>query len=291
MPKLFGRKARIVVGTSATEGIDVSQHRCSFEVTKTLKPLPNSCTLKIYNLSQDQRGQIAKLAPPTASGNANSALAGVPVLIEAGYVTTDLAQIFLGDLRVAYSAKEGANDWVTTIESGTNEKAIKTARVNVTIGPKAGADTALRAIVKALGVGDGNVAGTVAKLKSAGVARMLTNGLVLSGQASFHMTNFCKSAGLEWSIQDGALQILDKDKALSTFAVLLSPDTGLLESPSVDHMGLMSAKCLLNPNIRPGTLVTIDSQQVKGTYRVVKCKYEGDTYDDPWWIMLEGKRY
>jgi hypothetical protein len=290
MPKLFGRKSRVVVGTSKAAGIDVSQHRHSFEVVKTLKPLPNTCTLKIYNLSPAQRASIAELAPPTATGNANSATTGVSVLIEAGYVTTDAAQIFLGDLRVAYSTKEG-QDWITTIESGTNEKAQKNARVNVTIGPKAGADTALRAIAKALGVGDGNIAPTLAKLRASGVAQMLTHGLVISGSASFHMTNFCNSAGLEWSVQDGVLQILDRDKALSTFAVKLESDSGLLESPTVDHKGFMQAKCLLNPDVRPGVLVTIDSQQVKGTYRVEKATYEGDTYDNPWWITLEGKRF
>lgn len=288
MPKLFGRKGRIIVG-QGSGGIDVSKHRYYFHVEKTLKPLPNTCTLKVYNLSPTQRAAIAELAP---SGKTSAAVTGVPVLIEAGYQTTDAAQIFLGDLRCASSERPpNSADWITTIETGDSEKAHQAARVNVTIGPKASADTALRAIVKALGVGDGNVTATVAKLRASGVTQMLTNGMTLSGSAAFHMTNFCKSADLEWSVQDGVLQILDRDKAMSSFAMRLSSDTGLLESPTVDHKGFMSCKALLNPMIRPGVLLTIESAQVKGTYRAEKCTYEGDSHDTPWWVTSEGKRY
>jgi baseplate hub protein gp41 len=286
MPELFGREARIVVGAGiggVRAGIRVDSHRCAFKVEKTLKPEPNTCTLQVWNLSAEQRGQIEELRPKKGDKT------GVPVLIEAGYVTSEPSQIFLGDMRTVYSTKEGP-DWITTLESGDGEKAIQTARINLSFGPKTSTETVLRAIVKALGVKPGNVSQAASLLRSKGFASFPA-GKVVSGSAAVHMTNFCKSADLEWSIQDGAIQIVDRGKALSKFAVRLSSTTGLIESPTVDHKGVLSAKFLIQPDIRPGSKLVLDSLSVRGNYRITKCVYDGDTFGNAWEITVEGERY
>jgi hypothetical protein len=272
MPKLFGRAARIVVGAgigNVRAGIRVDSHRCIFDVEKTLKDEPNQGSLQIYNLSSEQRSQIEELRPQKGEKT------GVPVLIEAGYVTSEPSQIFLGDMRTCFSVKEGP-DWITTLEAGDGEKAQATARINVSFGPKVKSDIVLRAIVKALGVKPGNINQAIQMLNRKGFTSF-GKGVVLSGSATMHMHNFCKSADLEWSIQDGAIQILDRGKTLGERAVRLSSTTGLIESPSVDHKGILSAKFLLQPDIRPGTLLVLDSLAVKGNYRISKCNYKGDT--------------
>jgi hypothetical protein len=284
LARLFTRKARIIVGTSASTGVAVEQHRCAFAVEKTLKPEPNTCTLQVWNLSRAQRAAIEEMKPSKGKPT------GVPVLIEAGYDETGTSQIFLGDLRTVFSAREGP-DWITTVESGDGEKATATARINVALGRKTSPEVALRAIVKALGLKPGNLTTALQKLKRSGVAQLFTHGVTLSGSASYHMTNFCKSADLEWSIQDGAIQILDRGKTLAKTAVRLSSETGLVESPTVDHKGVLSCKMLMIPDVRPGSLLVLDSLTVKGNYRIEKAKWSGDTHGKDWTIEVEAKRY
>jgi hypothetical protein len=278
---------RVTVGTALgalRAGLRVDGHRVYFKVEKTLEPKPNTCEVRIWNLSATQRAQIEELEPKEGSTR------GIPVLIEAGYEETDASQIFLGDLRTAYSTRDGA-DWVTTIESGDGEHAQKNSRIVVTLGPKTNPETALRAIVRALGIGEGNLPSVVGKLRAAGVAKLFDKRAVLYGSAADRLTNFCHSADLEWSIQDGALQILDKGKTLAAVAVRLTSETGLVESPTVDPKGVLSFKMLIQPAVRPGALLVVASSAASGNYRLTKGTWEGDTHDIPWYISGEAKRY
>ncbi len=287
MPKLYKRVCRVVVGAAfgaLRVGLRVDSHRVAFNVEKTLKPDPNQCTLRVWNLSADQRAQIEELKPKTGDTR------GIPVIIEAGYEETGAGQIFLGDLRTVSSVREGP-DWVTTLESGDGEQATQNSRINVTLGPQTRPDVALRAIIAKLGIDQGNAPIALAKLLATGATTINPKRMVLSGSAADHMTNFCRSAGLEWSIQDGAIQILDLNRTLTTFAPLLKSDSGLIDSPSVDPKGLLTCTMLIQPNVRPGGLLVLDSRTARGTYRIERAKWDGDTHDTPWYIQIEAKRY
>jgi hypothetical protein len=286
VPLLFDRVWRVVVGAglgALRTGLEVSKHRCYWRVEKTNKPEPNKCQLKVWNLSREQRAQIEELRPKEGSTS------GIPLLVEGGYKSTGTSQIFLGDLRTVWSERVGA-DWITTVESGDGEQSIKNARINQSFGPKTSPDVVLRAIVKSLGLGEGNVQQTLTKLRTTGAANLLDR-VVLTGSASEHLTNFTRSAGLEWSIQDGALQILDRDRALSGFAVLLGSGSGLVESPTVDPKGVLTARAFLQPGIRVGALVSVRSHTVKGNYRIERASWECDTHGIPWYVTVEAKRY
>lgn len=286
MPLLYDRVWRVVVGAglgALRVGLDVSKHRCYWKVEKTNKPEPNKCQLKIWNLSREHRAQIEQLTPKEDSTS------GVPVLIEGGYKSTGTSQIFLGDLRTVWSERQGP-EWITTIESGDGEQAIKNARINQSLGPRTSPDVVLRAIVRSLGVGEGNVNETLAKLRTTGQANLLDR-VMLTGSAADRLTDFTRSAGLEWSIQNGALQILDRDKALSGFAVILGSGSGLVESPTVDPKGVMTARAFLQPGIRVGALVRPESLTVRGNYRIERASWECDTHGIPWYVTVEAKRY
>jgi hypothetical protein len=105
------------------------------------------------------------------------------------------------------------------------------------------------------------------------------------------LTALTRSAGLEWSIQDGNLQLLDRGKALAGTSLLLNSDTGLLDSPTVDNEGVLTAKMLMIPGVRCGGLVTIDAKRIKGTYRIEKATWSGDTSSTDWYVEINAKRY
>jgi hypothetical protein len=290
--ELFDRRFALTVGT-----LDVSDFHCRFRVEKTLKPEPNKALIEIWNLSPDHRALLGELAPgkkiklgKKKGGTAPSLLGKVPCRLEVGYAGPGTDLLFLGDLRTVDTEIDGP-DWVTSISSGDGERAFRTARINQSFGAKVPTQTALRALVKALGVGEGNLSKVVSQLKLQGQASLLTRGIVLSGPVSRLMTDYCRAADLEWSIQDGALQFVDLNKALSETAIKLTPDTGLVGSPSVDAAGVMQCKCLLIPGLRCGRIVVLDAAEIKGQFRIESFVAEGDTHGDDWTAEIKAKRY
>lgn len=293
---LFGRNAEVTIDTLKLVGFDVR-----FTVVKTLKPLPNTCKLQIFNLNEDHRAQLEQLQPTqgtlktskvtkSGGGGKTSLLAttGIPVKIEAGY-GKNLSQIWLGDLRTINSIRDGA-DWVTTLECGDAEKAYQNARIHVSYGAKTPIETALRAMIRALGVGEGNVAKIVASLNMNGTA-IYPHGAVIAGSVAQQLTDFARSADLEWSVVDGSIQFLNRGKALAAKAIQLSSDTGMLGSPTVDADGLATFKMLLIPDVRPGSLIVADAERIKGNYRVEKATWNADTAGGEWSIVAVCSRY
>ena len=268
--KLFQRKATLTVDT-----IQIPDDlRFVFQVEKTLAPEPNTAEIHVFNLNAAHRAQIEKMK-------------SVPVKLEAGY-KEGTSQLFLGDLRTALTVRDGS-DLVTTLASGDGEKAIKGARVNTSFGPNVTADTVLLALAKALGVGLGNVPVAALKLRLSGAASMYIGGCAMSGSVARELTDLCDSGDLEWSVQDGNLQIVDRGKALEGTAVLLTSDTGLLGSPRVDSEGALNGTCLLIPDMRPGRLISVLTENVKGFYRLERVQYAGDTQGEEWYITFEAK--
>lgn len=276
--ELFERRCTVVVDTLELQGFDVS-----FEVVKTLKPEPNTCDVSVYNLTASHRAQLQELSE--VKGRPTQ---GIPCRIEAGYAS-GTSLIWLGDLREVETRYESP-DWVTRVSSGDGEKGWKNARDHVSFGPRTPLDTALRAMARALGVGEGNLSKFVAKLKQAGVASF-PHGTVLSGATSRELRDFARSAGLEVSIQDGALQFLDRGAVLEGDALYLSPQTGLIGSPSVDNKGVLTCECLMVPDVRPGRLLVMESAGVKGGYRITRATCRGQTDGEAWGWELEATRY
>jgi hypothetical protein len=278
MALLRNRHIECTVNTTKLAG-----HRVAFSVEKTIKEEPNTCELQIWNLNSDQRSEFEELEPK------KEAPRGIPVRIEAGYEDQS-SLIWIGDLRTVDSVKDGA-DWVTTFRSGDGEKAYQTARIGQSFGPRTSLPTALRAIADALGIGHGNLAKVALALKQTGATSVFTHGKVLSGSAAQAMTDFARSADLEWSIQDGALQLVDRGKALAGLAIRLTSDTGMIDSPTVDNKGVLTVTMLMIPDVRPGSLLVLDSQRIKGNYRIEKANWFGDTHGNEWFIQAECSRY
>jgi hypothetical protein len=289
---LFDRRWKVTIDTIEFENLD-----CEFKVEKTLKPAPNNCDLTVYNLTKDHQAQLEALsalgvstAKTTKSGGFKGTVgvSGIPCKIEAGYAA-GTSLIWLGDLRTAETTREGP-DWVTRVSSGDGEKGATSARLHISYGPKTSIDIALRAMAKAMGVGEGNLSKVVNTLRIAGAA-VFPTGITISGPVWRQMQNFAQSADLQLSIQDGALQFQDIGKALAGSALELKSGTGLLDSPTVDNEGILTAKTRMIPGVRCGGLVVMNSLKVKGNFRIEKLTCDGSTFGDDWGWTIQGKRY
>lgn len=271
--RLFRRFARVTVNTIqiANGSLDVA-----FKVKKTLVGgKPNDAEIRVWNLSPTNRKALESLGQ-------------VPVHLEAGY-EDGYSTLFLGNLRRAYTVRDGV-DLITVIGSGDGEKAIQTSRVSVTIQKGTPSKDALRKIAKALGVGDGNLAKAETVIR-AQLGNVWAEGTILTGSASREMTNVCRSLGLEWSIQNEALQIIPLGQALEGEAFLLSEDTGLIGNPSVDTKGVLKARMLIAPDLFPGRKIVLQAELLQGQFRAETCTYSGDTGGGDWYCDIEAKRY
>jgi hypothetical protein len=292
MGRLFNRVWSVTVST-----LDVSDFHVHFRIEKTTKPEPNKALVEIWNLSEDHRGALGEIVPgkrvakKKRKGKVSPNLKGViPVRIEAGYLDDGPQQVFLGDLRTCDS-ELSSPDWITAITSGDGERAYRTARINQAFGAGTPVPVALKGLVTALGLGPGNIAKVTAGLKLGGTATLLARGVVFSGPVVRHLTDLCRSANLEWSVQDGVVQFVDVGQALAGQAVVLSASTGLIGSPNVDGDGVLKAETLMIPGLGCGRLVIVDSKMVQGQFRVEKIVTEGDSHGKTWGHTIEAKRY
>lgn len=264
--RLFRRAWRVSVGDQGFDDFDFE-----FKVVRALEGAkPNTLELKLYNLRETTRSAL---------------VAGDLVRLEAGY-ESGLTLLFSGDVRRASTKVEGT-DRVTTIEAGDGERAITRARVLRSFGSNATVDTVVAALAEAAGVGVGNAREA---LRAAGLGRQtgsFPQGTVVDGAFADELSRVCASAGYEWSIQDGVLQLLRVGAALDRLAVQLDADSGLLEA-SLSKSGKLSAKALLIPDLVPGRKVRVVSPNANGIFRVTKAEYSGATQGDEWTASIEG---
>lgn len=268
---LFGRKCVVTVDT-----LRITDLAMSFSVQKDLTGKPNTVDLKILNLNPDHRSAIEQKK-------------SARVQIEAGY-DSGTSVIFIGDLRTSVSTWSGPN-CTTSLSAGDGEKAVRTARVNVSVKKGTKTGDVLKMVAQALGVGEGNLKDAVAKLNASGIGDIFASGTVLTGSAAREMTAICRSSKLTWSIQDGKLQILSLRQALEGVALDIRASTGLIGSPTVDNKKILSCKVKLIPDVFPGRKMVLTSERLKGQYRIEECTYSGDTHGDPWEIDIKAKRY
>ncbi len=266
---IFRRAWRVTIDTIQTSDLDIQ-----FNVVRSLKKDPNTCELTIYNLTESHRRQL-------------QGLRRVGVRLEAGYEGR-MFMVYSGDLRNVHTERNGP-DFATKITSGDGERALRGRRINRSHAPGVDLSSVLSDAARTLGVGIGNALEAVRSGDLEGAGRRFTEGVVMSGPASEELDGMLTSAGFEWSIQDGNLQVLQRGRALAGTAVRLAPDTGLIGTPTVSAKGVVSAKALLVPDLFPGRKVLFESVGATGLYRVEKVTYQGDTRGTDWYADMECK--
>ncbi len=273
-----------------------------FEITKTLRPEPNSCSLTIYGLKKSSRDLLDSLnlydpkqlkTAPKARGNVaasasvKAAKTGkIRVEIEAGY-KKQRSLIFRGDLRRAISSHDGTS-WKTTIEGEDGGTSVLSARVAESFPAGTLKYAVVQRCATAMGVGLGNII-EVSDL----ITGVFDTGTVLDGSTADELKGILRRMKLTYSIQNGVLQFqrTGSGVGLRVNAVVLSRLTGLVGRPEKDATGEVKATCLLIPNVSAGSYAFLDSESFTGVYRISGVVHKGDTRGDDWYhelILLPG---
>lgn len=305
MATLYPRAWKVQVDT-----LDVSALDVEFKINASIKPEPNKCTLTLWNVNPDHRAQLTKRNRPTGS---DGKIQGVRVRIEAGYVGNTTI-IFDGDLREVNSSRVGT-DWRTTLTGDDGGRSYREARVSASFRAGASVGSVIQKCADAMGIGIGNASTFGANAQIAGYGATIPGPLVIDGSAAQALTRILNSVGLTWSIQRGALQVLKKGTPLASSAILLTPDSGLLDSPeaTIDSSSatgnaqqsvtdaavavvsgkaqkaskpktahVLKLKTMMIPGIVPGRKVTVRSATFDGGYMLTECEYLGQSWSSTW---------
>jgi hypothetical protein len=267
--ELFDRAAELELGT-----LGIRDLRFTFAVERTLRSTPNKAEIHVFNLTEQHRQEIA-------------ALREVRCKLSVGY-RDSLHTIFSGDLRNAASRYEPPN-WNTKVDGSDGGNARRRSRVQKSYPSGTAITTAIRDLADSLGLGRGNTDSVASDATLSTTGATFVRGTVLSGNAAAELDALCQSAGLEYSVQGGTLQLLPLGQGLAGDVIIVSQDTGLVGDVEVDvRTGGIKFKTLLTPDLVPGRKVEPRTRSLRGGhFRVTKAVYKGDTHGQEWYVECE----
>ncbi len=261
MSTLFDR--RVVLRIGDLEWTDL---RVVFSVRRSTRKRPNLArAIRVYGLSRDTVGSV--MAP------------GSLVQLSAGYATT-AEVVFTGQLTRAQVLREGP-DLVAEITARDGGTAWQASASRV-FGGSVTVASAVASLASDMGL-------AVSASTLGSITGSTRRTVVARGYARDALDDLLRAAGYEWSIQDGALQVLQVGQALANTAVVLSAGTGLVNEPQPMEKGRgWVVQSLMQPKIRPGRVVVLESVRASGAYRCTVVEHNGDTHSaQPWTTVAE----
>lgn len=259
----FGRQLKLVIG-SDKKSLEITNLRVTFEVKKTLTPEPNPAVIRIYNLNASHRNLLTSKEFNRAS-------------LSVGY--EELRQIYAGDIVEANTLRDG-EDFISELICGDGFKSYTSSVVNKTLSAGKSDAEILKENTQSMGI----EIGVVDLPKD----RQLPRGKVMFGDPRELLHKIAKNNDAQWSIQDGQMTVLPKDKVLAdNEGFVLSQETGMIGSPEKTDDGL-SLTCLCNPSLRIGGLVRVQSimSEYNGDYKITELSHEGDFLGDDWYSQI-----
>ena len=286
----FNRTYKLLIGKKGEDKNAIAIEppiRLLFDIQKDVKSEPNENTIKIYNLAEKTRKAIEKQ--------------DLRCVLYAGYTEEDNTTLLAsGDIATAYSYREGA-DWVTEIFFLDGLIEMRDTAVSLGYAGNVSSTLILNNIAAKMGL----------KLvaDNALSERKWVNGFSFYGAARKALDKIVAGTGLEWSVQNGELQIVNKDKTTRRQGVVLAKDSGLIgfpertreaarsksadsedEKKSKRHKTTLSnqaqdgwnVKSLLLPQINPADKVKLESVSVTGWFRAETVKHIGDSHSGDW---------
>ena len=276
--------------------IQLSGLRVAFSIQKSLAWSTNSGIIRIWNLSQDHRNLIKDY--------------GDEVTLYAGYQLEGGPQvIYIGDTTAVSHVYEQP-EIVTILECGDGEKFINQLRVSISFAENSSAEQIIRSIAMQMGI--------TLNIYAAPPNLIYRQGFKFIGMGKDALTLVCDKLGLQWSVQNNALQVIPNNGTITLPIIHVNEQTGMqgipqrftykrldLYRPVVGSVSPNQAptapsippcqptgyrvNVALNTLIIPGSKIDLASTHLnfRGPYRVENVRHEGDTYGFLWQSNLE----
>lgn len=277
--KQYLRKVSLLVQLG-NDQLDLSNMKFTFSTRQSDVQTPNSCYIRIYNLS-DQT--VAKIVGPTGNsaqnqgqvtavfgqgfaGNTSAGPEFKAVTLSAGYQNAQFGLVFQGTLKQTRRGRENAVDTYLDLLVADSDLAYNYAVVNQTLAAGSSSQDVFDVLVKANQEAQpGASAGISSGLSSNGLlGGVLPRGKVLFGMARDTARDLAKTTQSFWSIQNGKLQFTKRTSYKPGTSVVLNANTGLVGQPEQTEEGIRIT-CLLNPSIVIGSVVNINNKDINAT--------------------------
>lgn len=303
------RKVRLTASGSGSSIIinpgGVQQHelKIAFDISKSISSTQNSAEIRIWNLSESTRNSIGKeldditleagYMPPSELGGIGyidfSGLTsnGRAVSSSASVSGGNVGIIFKGQIRDVEHTRDGP-DIITTLKSGEGDKAFRKATISKTFR----AGTKVKDVVEDI----------YKQFEKEGISRGewkfpddmtdFKRPYSMCGGCKREMDTLGRGKKFYWSIQNGTMEVIPHDGYVGGIA-LITPQTGMIDVPAITDNGV-KVSCLLNPEIRPGRRVRVESSVLEmnaanGEYRVSEANYNGDNRDGDFAVAITGE--
>jgi len=281
---LFDRVYRLLVGKKGqSQGVEITDLRINFSIQKTADKNPNTNKIQIWNLLSTTRKQFE--SPDTRC------------LLYAGYAEdAGPLLIFSGGVTHAWTKFDGPNV-VTEFELGDGTQEIRDTAVSFGYGKGVKSTQILNDVSGKMGL--------PLTLASNAPVREWKNGLSYYGSARGLLDKVTKGTNLEWSIQNGNLQVIEKGMVTTRQGIQIDAESGMVgyaereretkgelkketkgKEPQKDWNG-WKIKTLLMPTLNPGDRVLLKSRSVEGIFRIEELTHTGDNWDGDWQTELK----
>ncbi len=267
MSRLWNRKANIIFALRGEQGTKHTDLRIAFDIGKTSEVNANPAKIKIYNLNKTSRAFLQQ--------------ENVIVILEVGY-EDNVDQLFIGDI-VKSSTEKTGSDLITTIEAKDGTFALENANLDKSYKAGTNIKDVAKDVINSIQEVGGIIVNSISAIKS----ETLQNGMSVTGASKKTLDNITEKQGLEYSIQDNELQIIEKNGSTTEEAILLTPETGLLGKPIEREEGIEYKALIQTTKLRPGRRVRITSSEIDGVFINKKVNYKGDTHGTDWFVTGE----
>lgn len=275
------RKARVTFNNGALivnpGGMNLHEMKIEFNVSKGLESSQNTASISIWNLKEAHRNAVGKELDD--------------VVLEAGYLPPEgggnVGIIFSGQMRDVEHKRDGP-DIITTISCGDGDKAFRRATISKTFPAGTKVETVVEEIFKQMEA-EGLKRG---EWKFPDDMPPFKRPYSMCGSCAREMDRLGRSRGFYWSSQNGVMEIVPGDGTIGG-VVLISPQSGMVDTPTITDNGV-KVSALLNPEIRPGRRVRIESDVLEmnaegGVYRVSQCTFRGSNRDGDFIVEIHGE--
>jgi hypothetical protein len=283
---LFDRVYTLLIGKKGeTRAVEISNVRkgpalrIEFEIKKDSKKNPNAGRISVYNLVNTTR---TKFEEPNAR-----------VSLSAGYrEEAGPLMMFAGDVTHVSSLIEKA-EISTIFELGEGYRAVRDSVISKGYAPGVTSKEVLTDLSKSMSL--------PLTLPPDAPEYTWKNGLSYYGSSRVLMDKVTSAAGLEWSVQAGNLQVVEKNGVTTRQGILISDSSGMIGSPvrvrkaKVEKSGNKTevvantesedgwkVKTLLMPMLNPGDRVILESIVAEGIFRIQDIKHTGDSHGGDW---------
>ncbi len=266
--KIFDRKYELSFGARGGDLTTLRELRIKFRVEKTKKKSTNVAQIEIYNLSEKSRNIFQQ--------------DDVIVQLQAGYLGK-IQGCFTGDVTKVEHRRQGA-DRITIIEAGDAQKSLNEATISRSYAKGTSVKNVLMDVISSFK----NTSFSQKLDLVISPLAQLTSGGSFEGASENILTELLSSFGLTFSIQDGEITVEGSPLLNDTDVKIVSPSTGLIQSPSKTDKGI-AFQMLLEARIRPGSIISLQSENVSGLYKATQVVHEGDNFDRPWYTNVEAE--